>query len=560
MGNAALYLNPEAFNTGLPALMGRQSAGESFLKGYLRHSTADDFHFWNVANAAPHKLQGFVEAIGSIGKPMTVIPRNDRRGLSVAGNVFLPSPNVARESWHRRVAGLTDAYGITAITHTTASDNIMDALADMLTAPVESWDTLICTSTAVRASVEQELEAVRADLEQRVGATRLSNPQIATIPLGINVDDFAVTEGDRARWRKELGIADDAVVVLYVGRFNPAAKMNPLPMAMALEQAAQISGKPIAWVQAGWGQSVDSEKAYHDQSRSLCPSIDYHVVDARKPDARFSIWSVGDIFISLSDNIQETFGLTPVEAMAAGIPCVVSDWDGYRDTIRHGIDGFRASTYAPKAGAGQDLAYQYANQWISYDVYAGATSQLIAVDVAEAARALADLISNPDLRKRMGQAAAARARDTFDWTVVIPQYEALWAEQTRRRLASAGRVARPRNLAPHPRRLDPFLLFGGYATEWLTSSTMVTLRPGADEAALAAIRGLSLAIYGSHALPTTSELTLLIERLSAVRQMTVGDLVGVFAAGRRPFVERGVLYLAKYDLVRILPRSDVIAR
>ncbi|WP_425989061.1 glycosyltransferase family 4 protein [Brevundimonas sp. TWP2-3-2] len=560
MGNAALYLNPEAFNTGLPALMGRQSAGESFLKGYLRHSTADDFHFWNVANAAPHTLQGFIEAIGSIGKPMTVIPRHDRRQLGAAGNAFLPSPNLARESWHRRVANCTEAYGITGITHTTASDNIMDALADMLTAPVEPWDTLICTSSAVRASVEVELEAVRADLEERVGARRLGEPQLATIPLGINVDDFATTGDDRARWRNQLGIADEAVVVLYVGRFNPHAKMNPLPMALALEQAAQIAGKPIAWVQAGWGLSETQEKAYHDQTRALCPSVDYHVVDARKPDARFSIWSVGDIFISLSDNIQETFGLTPVEAMAAGIPCVVSDWDGYRDTIRHGIDGFRASTYAPKAGAGQDLAYQYANQWISYDTYAGATSQLIAVDVVEAARALADLVSNPDLRKRMGQAAAARARDTFDWKVVIPQYEALWAEQTRRRLASAGRVARPRNLAPHPRRLDPFLLFGGYASEWLTSSTMVTLRPGTDEAALAAIRGLSLAVYGSHALPTTSELTLLIERLSRVRQITVGELVGVFPAGRRPFVERGVLYLAKYDLVRILPRSDVIAR
>ena len=61
-------------------------------------------------------------------------------------------------------------------------------------------------------------------------------------------------------------------------------------------------------------------------------------VDGRPADTRFSIWSVADIFISFSDNIQETFGLTPVEAMAAGLPSVVTDWDGYRDTVRHGID------------------------------------------------------------------------------------------------------------------------------------------------------------------------------------------------------------------------------
>ena len=41
--------------------------------------------------------------------------------------------------------------------------------------------------------------------------------------------------------------------------------------------------------------------------------------------------------MSLADNIQETFGLTPVEAMAAGLPCVMSDWDGYRDTVRDGV-------------------------------------------------------------------------------------------------------------------------------------------------------------------------------------------------------------------------------
>ena len=49
--------------------------------------------------------------------------------------------------------------------------------------------------------------------------------------------------------------------------------------------------------------------------------------------------------MSLSDNIQETFGLTPLEAMASGIPVIVSDWDGYRSTVRDNKDGFRISSY-----------------------------------------------------------------------------------------------------------------------------------------------------------------------------------------------------------------------
>jgi glycosyltransferase involved in cell wall biosynthesis len=53
----------------------------------------------------------------------------------------------------------------------------------------------------------------------------------------------------------------------------------------------------------------------------------------------------------LSDNIQETFGIVPIEAMAAGLPVVVLDWDGYKNTVRDGIDGFRVPTLMSGAGS-----------------------------------------------------------------------------------------------------------------------------------------------------------------------------------------------------------------
>ena len=53
-------------------------------------------------------------------------------------------------------------------------------------------------------------------------------------------------------------------------------------------------------------------------------------------------------FISLSDNIQETFGLTIIEGMAAGKPVIATDWDGYRQTVRHGDTGFLIPTYMPQ--------------------------------------------------------------------------------------------------------------------------------------------------------------------------------------------------------------------
>lgn len=38
--------------------------------------------------------------------------------------------------------------------------------------------------------------------------------------------------------------------------------------------------------------------------------------------------------------------------MAAGLPVVVSDWDGHRDTVVDGENGFRIPTYALPAGSG----------------------------------------------------------------------------------------------------------------------------------------------------------------------------------------------------------------
>jgi len=37
--SAAIYFHPEAYTTTGPKLMGRNAAGESFLRGYLLHST-----------------------------------------------------------------------------------------------------------------------------------------------------------------------------------------------------------------------------------------------------------------------------------------------------------------------------------------------------------------------------------------------------------------------------------------------------------------------------------------------------------------------------------------
>jgi glycosyltransferase involved in cell wall biosynthesis len=550
MSNAALFLHPDGYNTQTQALMGRHSAGESFLRGYLRHADIDHHYFWNAAGRPHQELLDLVQRIEPLVKPQTWIGRTHRRGLANPGVLNLPVPEIGNEAWHRWPLG-PRTYSICGITHTTATARAMLAVGQVITSPTEAWDALICTSHAVRASVETELEAIRDYHAWQFGPRQRPEAQRATIPLGVNADDFATDPAQRKAWREKLNIPEDGVVALYVGRFNPHSKMNPALMAIALERACQQTGKTIYWVASGWGDDALIKGGFHDQIRALCPSVEYRDVDGRPADTRFSIWSVADFFISFSDNIQETFGLTPVEAMAAGLPCVVTDWDGYRDTVRHDLDGFRIPTYSPRPGTGQDLSYAMANNWIEYGAYVAAAAQLTAIDLDAAAKAICALVENPDLRRTMGDRAKVQAFEVFDWSKIIPQYQALWGELQARRLSAPATIPPPRNLAENPWHLDPFRLFASYPTEYLSSTTVVAWTPGLTVQAAQAVLDSPLGRLGRVNFPNAEEVGRMLALLAAKPHMSAGDLAQSFPSERQPFIERAVLWLAKFGVVSI---------
>jgi glycosyltransferase involved in cell wall biosynthesis len=547
MSNAVLFLHPNGYDTSGPELLGRISAGESFLRGYLRHADVDRYEFWNVAGRPQAELEALLQRVHPPQKPVRWIPQMRRGLISEVGVLNVPMPGLSTESWSRRLFGQA-AYAICGITHTTATDRVMQGLADMLTAPTEAWDALICTSEAVRRSVDTQLEAYRDYLRAEFGPRRRAEPMRVTIPLGVNTEDFATSPEQRKAWRERLDIPEDAVVALFMGRFNVRVKMNPALMALALERAAKATARPIYWVNAGWALSAQEEETFHAQTRALCPSVQYRSVDGRPADVRFSIWSVADFFISFSDNIQETFGLTPIEAMAAGLPCVVTDWDGYKDTVRHGEDGFRVPTIAPPPGDGLDLAYWYENHWINYENYVGAAGQFTAIDYGAAVDAISRLVLDPDLRRTMGERARRRAREVFDWAAIIPQYQALWGEQNARRLAAAPPPPVPR---ASPLRPDPFTLFQSYPTRYLLAGSRVRLAPGMTWPAGEKLLRDPLASYSNVQRPTLEEVRGVIEFLSARDSATVAEITETVAGARRSFVARGLLWIARYGLVTI---------
>ena len=69
---------------------------------------------------------------------------------------------------------------------------------------------------------------------------------------------------------------------------------------------------------------VPSIKAY---AESL-GIIDNLIFINPEQNERNEVYNLADVYVAPTDNIQETFGLAPLEAMACGLPQIVADWDG----------------------------------------------------------------------------------------------------------------------------------------------------------------------------------------------------------------------------------------
>ncbi|MDY6983879.1 MAG: glycosyltransferase family 4 protein [Pseudomonadota bacterium] len=547
--SAAIFYHPEAFDVGGPKVMGRNAAGASFLKGFAAHSRAGDI--WTLVDKRAH-AESFARELRGLGRndPVHVVDRNNLNALKHPGVVHYPSPRLGPRALQRAAFG-HHAWSLCGITHTVCSAGAMDSLTDLLVAPIQPWDALMCTSTAVKDAVTRLLDAQADYLRARLGATRIVLPQLPVIPLGINTADFTVTPERRAAARATLGVDDTAIVVLFLGRLSFHAKAHPLPQYLALENAARATGRKIVLVECGWHASPQIADAFREAAQLACPSVRVvHVDSTAQPQQRPMAWAAADIFSSLSDNLQESFGITPLEGMAAGLPLVVSDWNGYRDTVRDGIDGFRVPTLMPQAGLGADLALAQALEIDSYDTYCGNTSQLIAVDVDATAAAFIRLIDDPQLRAKMGAAGRERVRRHYDWAAVMPRYEALWEELRELRKAQASAPL----AHPWPARLEPFHHFARYPTHTLTPNTQLQFAAGIDaNTALARaieLRGLRMIEFAKRILPTDAELGVVLA-VAKDSPVIAGELVRGIAPARRPIVLRALAWLVKIGILRV---------
>ncbi|HKP70636.1 MAG TPA: glycosyltransferase [Pyrinomonadaceae bacterium] len=163
-----------------------------------------------------------------------------------------------------------------------------------------------------------------------------SADQFSVIPLGIDVEPFANAGGKRSIIRDQLGIADDRVLVGFVGRLTEIKDLS-LYLQVAARTCRGAESMPVHFVTAGDGHM----RAALEKEAGELSLEGRHSFLGNQTDAA-AIYAAVDIVALTS--LNEGTPLSLIEAMAAGRPVISTVVGGVVDLLGETVsihEGFR---------------------------------------------------------------------------------------------------------------------------------------------------------------------------------------------------------------------------
>jgi glycosyltransferase involved in cell wall biosynthesis len=198
-------------------------------------------------------------------------------------------------------------------------------------------------------------------------------------PLGVSLEEFP-NHRPRGSFRERFLHSSDDRVLLFLGRITPVKHLDLLLRSYA-EVAASMTDTIL--VMAG----PDENGHVHELQRlAAVLGIADKVVftgGLQREDVPAAL-ADADVFVYPSRH--ESFGLAVIEAMAAGLPVIVSD--------QVGLAGFVSEA---KAGI------------------------VITPKKEELASAMRSLLSNPSAAREMGRRGSDLVREKFGWESIVPK-------------------------------------------------------------------------------------------------------------------------------------------
>lgn len=184
--------------------------------------------------------------------------------------------------------------------------------------------------------------------------------RLRLLPRGLDLELFNRQRRDAGFWERK-GAPSGATVMLYVGRIS---KEKNLDLTLAAWEAVRRPGLALAFVGDG---------PYVAELKQRAPDIIF--TGTLLGEELATAFASADLF--LFPSATDTFGNVILEALASGVPCIVSDQGGPKNLITPGVNG-----EITKANDTKDFT-----------------------------NAVARLLADPTLRESMSEAAQESVRD-----------------------------------------------------------------------------------------------------------------------------------------------------
>ncbi len=540
MRTFATFATPSSYGRAAKGgvLVGRMVANTDFVRALARHADFEAFYFF----VGESGMKPWIEEHFGAELERRLVVRN---ALELPGALERGELSLIHYGSHldrfldlvwQSERHATRTVPVTGQIHSLSYPRSTNDYLRALLVPPRACDAILCSSEAGRRVVLDVHAHLAEELRERGSDLPPLECELPVVPLGVDVE--ALSKGDGAGLRAELGIEPAAFCALVLARFSEHDKMDLFPLLAAFRDAAARIGRPSVLLLAGSRQGTKTPEMLELWARALGIHGSLRLLVDFPEGRKRDVLAAADAFVSPTDNPQETFGLSVVEAMAAGLPVIVSDFDGYRETVTPDAGILVPTSWQPPPAELRDLGPLLYERPLHLLLGQG-----LVVDPDALVGALVSLANDDELRRRLARGAAARARTHYDWSAVIPRYLEVW-----RRLAA--KTCAPRRSTRHPLALDHARSFGHYPTGELAASRRLVLSD----------HGRAMRALGQRQpiLPELANLfdDAMLDRALELAQEPVvsSELVRALCAAfpaRRPWhCERLVAWLEKHGLVR----------
>ena len=251
--------------------------------------------------------------------------------------------------------------------------------------PWNSFKTPTRYANAFTARLDAAVFAVSEEARDSMSPRQRARAEV--LVHGVAVGEIAALRSERTAVRRELGVADDTVLLGTVANYHPK---KDWPNLLAAARTLVDRGVAMKMCAVGQGPLENEVTALRDELGLQ----DVVTLTGYRPDA-VRLMAGCDIFVLGSK--WEGLPVALMEASALGLPIVATRVGGIPDSFHDDVD---AVLVAP--GSSDELA-----------------------------RAIESLVRNPEVRARLGEAARARATD-FDVARAVRRIEAVYDEVTSR--------------------------------------------------------------------------------------------------------------------------------